>query len=323
MSLRIRNAMITIQDVNRPIILEKNVNYIIWQKEKGEKTGKEHIQMYAEFTKALTIGQIKKIFGECHIEMRKGSQEQAIKYCSKTDTRIDGFWELGVKKEQGKRNDLIEVAEKIKKGDKMSKIADEYPVTYIKYNRGMEKLKFIVDSKNKKFRKIETIVLWGAPGTGKTKFATENSEDYFKLDNYKSDHLWFDGYDGEKTLILDDFYGNIKFDYFLKILDGYDLRLEIKGGFTWAKWEKIYITSNKHPDEWYNIIKYDENLKGAYKRRINKIIEYKNDQVVPENMNPITEAMYKCTEVAGNTIPPRVDEYLDEIPYDDSGYSDR
>ena len=41
--------------------------------------------------------------------------------------------------------------------------------------------------------------------------------------------LWFDGYRGQKTLILDDFYGWLKYGDLLKILEGHPYRCQMKG----------------------------------------------------------------------------------------------
>jgi hypothetical protein len=97
------------------------------------------------------------------------------------------------------------------------------------------------------FRQVEVIVHWGDAGTGKTKKPYE--EGAFIFDDY--DNGWWDGYDGESVICLDDFYGGIKYSYLLRLLDGYQCRLKIKGGFTYAQWSKVYITSNKKPSEWY------------------------------------------------------------------------
>ena len=32
--------------------------------------------------------------------------------------------------------------------------------------------------------------------------------------------LWFDEYKGKGTIVIDDFYGNIEYDYLLRLLDG-------------------------------------------------------------------------------------------------------
>jgi hypothetical protein len=72
----------------------------------------------------------------------------------------------------------------------------------------------------------------------------------------------FNGYDGEKVLLIDDFNGWIK--YTLRILDGYPLRLNIKNGVTWARFDRVYITSNAKPANFYK-----REIKKNFKRRIN------------------------------------------------------
>ena len=40
--------------------------------------------------------------------------------------------------------------------------------------------------------------------------------------------LWFDGYRGQKTILLDDFYGWIKYHTLLQITDGYPYQAPTK-----------------------------------------------------------------------------------------------
>jgi len=115
------------------------------------------------------------------------------------------------------------------------------------------------------FRVINTEVYWGEAGCGKTRKAVEENPDHYILTTDGEGKVWFDGYAGEKTLILDDFYGGIKYSYLLRLLDGYKCRLEVKGSFTYAMWDKIIITSNKPPNDWYH-----HGLTPALKRRLTK-----------------------------------------------------
>lgn len=73
----------------------------------------------------------------------------------------------------------------------------------------------------------------------------------FLLDQPGGNNLWFDGYDGQSVLIIDDFSGWIKYRFLLRLLDGYQVRLEVKGSHTWAAWTEVYITSNVPPEGWY------------------------------------------------------------------------
>ncbi len=63
---------------------------------------------------------------------------------------------------------------------------------------------------------------------------------------------WFDGYWGQKYAIIDEIRAkNWPYDLMLRLLDGYQVRLPIKGGFTIWKPEIIYITSPLHPRHLY------------------------------------------------------------------------
>ena len=132
-------------------------------------------------------------------------------------------------------------------------IAETAPWALLRHSRGINALRFATMKQNsKKWRVVEVILLTGDAGTGKTAFAIHDSEDgYYKPDLSKKE-IWFDGYQGERTLILDDFRGSsCKFEQLLKLLDGHQLTIPIKGGHTYAMWERVYITSNTLPEDWY------------------------------------------------------------------------
>lgn len=75
------------------------VGYLIFQRERGSETCREHWQGYAETNqkRGLTIKQWQTQLDSpnCHIEPRKGSVDQAIDYCRKLDSRLWGPYESG------------------------------------------------------------------------------------------------------------------------------------------------------------------------------------------------------------------------------------
>lgn len=241
--------------------------YLIFGHELGENET-PHLQGYVEFKHGIRLKSLKKFNPKIHWEKRLGTPLQASTYCKKEDKE---FFEKGKISKQGKRSDIENVTEQILKGKSITDVAQEYPIQYVKFHRGIHSLKTIYDSHKTKFRHLKVLVYWGDTGTGKTRRAIEHNADYFKLDF--ATNIWWDGYDGQKTLILDDFYGWIPFGQLLNILDGYPLRLQIKGSFAYAKWDKVILTSNIVPNQWYNDI--DGRQFAALQRRITKIKMFK------------------------------------------------
>lgn len=242
-------------------------SYMVYGKEVGE-SGTPHLQGYLELDKRMAFNKLRKLIGG-HIEARRGTQEQAITYCLK-DVKVDNpAWTFGEKKCQGLRTDIGELKEDIASGEFTTQELMEKHEPAWKYGRAMSKYQALIDKQNTKaFRNVKVHVIWGKTGTGKSRYCREQDPDLYAVPVPNGGNLWFDGYDGEKTLLLDDFYGWIKYGQLLRLLDGYQQLLPVKGGFTYAKWTTIYITSNSEPDRWY-----ERGLTPALKRRLSSVTE--------------------------------------------------
>jgi hypothetical protein len=107
------------------------------------------------------------------------------------------------------------------------------------------------------------------------------------------DHTkWWDKYDNHNSVLIDDFReSRMKFTNLLNLLDRYEYRCEIKGGFRQLRSKNIIITSDRHPEDIYR--KTNENINQLL-RRIDVI--YNLD-------DPIKLAR---AETLGNTIPTSV-----------------
>lgn len=240
------------EEIEKILQAVPNVSYYIYQ---VEEVTQVHLQGYMELSKQMSFAKIAKLL-PWHIEARKGTQAQAIEYCQKEESRIDGPFEFGEKKKSGERTDIAGMYEAIRQGKRERDIAEEMPTVHAKYFKAHDRYKSLVwQDETKEFRHLDVQVLWGAAGTGKTRQAIEESEGDFYILDAPADggRVWWDGYQGQSNLIIDDFYGWIKHALLLRILDGHQLRLEIKGGFTWAKYTKVWITSNKAPCDWYKM----------------------------------------------------------------------
>lgn len=269
--------------------LPDKCQYVCYQLEKAKKTGKLHYQGYLQLYNGcqMSFKAIKKRLNcnWAHLEPAYGSDVDNFNYCSKFDTSINNtFKEFGNKiSHQGHRSDWEAINELIKNGSDVNDILDLYPKK-IPYISAIERRIYYFRKKllkNRKFTKPEVIVLYGDAGEGKTSQIYENEDEgtVYPLET-DDNKLWFDGYDNEKTLLLDDFYGNIKYSKLLRLLDGYAQRLEIKGGFVYKNWDKIYITSNQPPNEWYTF-----GYTKALKRRITSVFKVENGVNTPFTPN--------------------------------------
>lgn len=265
----------------------KTVRYVVWQFEIAPGTARRHIQGYAEFHKTVGLKLIKTLFNcpSMHLEKRQATAEQARRYCMKEETRDtrpnSGPFEWGVwNKEQGKRNDLLMVAQDLKANGVLH-VAENNPTHYIRYFKGIHQLDFMNRMRKAKseMRSNTTLVAYGPPGTGKTYLGFELAKklgvECFVLNppGSKGQSIWFDGYQGEKMLIIDEMNGSwMNWQFLLRILDRYPLQVQIKGGSVWAEWTYVIMTSNASWTDWYPF--YNGGMdKGALSRRIKKCLK--------------------------------------------------
>lgn len=253
--------------------LKENVSYMIVGKEIGEQ-GTPHIQGFTSWKNAKTLkAMIKQMpIRVAKVQVATGTPFQNFKYCSKEKN----FIEYGTRPEenkQGKRNDLIEIKKKIANNEKIKTLLETDDIAnfqQLKYAEGLKKY-------YEKKRTHKPIVKWyyGPTGTGKTKTAYEDfvreAEDedniYFSMDTGK----WWEGYDAQEYVIIDDMRGDfMKFHQLLKLLDRYPYRVETKGSTRQFLATHIIITSAFHP---LNLFNEREDINQLL-RRIDNIVEF-------------------------------------------------
>lgn len=251
---------------------KEDINYIGWGSEICPKTKKEHFQGFIQFSKRRRLNGVKKIFGtkKIHIEVCKGNELQNIKYCSKEGK----YNKLGSFTIQGERTDINEIKEQIKNNIPMHEIAENNFNYFCKFHKAFYAYKKLLDEqKNKDFRKVEVVLISGPTGSGKTRRALYNDNDerindIYDINGYSLN--WFDGYNNEKTLLIDEYNNDVNITKLLKLLDGHRLRLDAKNTFVYAGWTKVIITTNLTLDELHFNAKPAH--RDALKRRITKVI---------------------------------------------------
>lgn len=115
----------------------------------------------------------------------------------------------------------------------------------------------------------QVTILWGDPGTGKTRRAYGDGDAYIKPFGQ-----WWDGYVGQSTVIFDEFTGWLSLEEINKICDRYPYQCAVKGSYVWLRATKFYFTSNKDPREWWPMA--DPRSFDAFKRRVTECTRYSN-----------------------------------------------
>jgi len=275
---RMRNVCFTAWNVDIEYDTEY-MKYLVIGKEVCPSTGKEHLQGYCEFVKPTDFSIVKKLLGEnTHLEPRVSTAARASDYCKKDNN----FKEYGTIGKQGKRTDLDAVVEDICDGLSIRDVAQNNPTQYIKFHRGIEKLRALYAPTRNWV--TEVIVLYGHTGCGKSRLARELCTDYWVWTPQRG--MWFDGYDSHENVIMEEFRGQLPFGMMLSLTDRYECPVQVKGGTVEFCPKKIVITSPKHPEKWY--LTEDEDKNDQLLRRITEIRKLGTDG----------------TEVAGNTKPP-------------------
>lgn len=275
--------------------------FCVYQGELGEETQTFHIQAYCEFATPVTMPAIKKHFGinSLHCEIRLGSQEQAIAYCTKEETRVTEIYRFGTPVEQkngraasaGKRTDLTHMWQRLKAGDTIYRIIDENP-SNLRYVSLMQKAQFEALRNRKRTTKTICTVLYGAAGTGKTTTAINFAKTlgaYYLVPN-DGKQIWWNGYDPlqHESIIFDEFNGSkMPLTFLNQLLDAVDLRVQTKGGFLPFLASHVVITSNFAPRTWYAFDDLSKNLCwDALSRRIDNLVQFRMDVHIADPGQP-------------------------------------
>ena len=240
--------------------------YVSWQLETGE-SGTPHYQGYLELTQPVRLTPLVRWLPGAHFEKSRGTRDQARDYTRKEESRTDGPWELGdwISGGQGRRTDLLDVKRAVDEGASSIDLWDNHFEPMVKYHKAIQEYKRV--KMIQRNWPMKTTLIVGPTGTGKTEFAS--ALPLCKFWKTPSDP-WWDGYEQQEVIILDEFYGWLPWALLLRLLDSTPLRVPYKGGFAEITSKQVVITSNSLPISWYNHGLNEE--MAALIRRISKII---------------------------------------------------
>lgn len=281
------------------IFTDLSVVSAVFQLERGEQSGYEHWQIFVRFKNQKRFTTLRKQLASAglataHIEPRRGSVAQAVAYCSKEETRLEGPYYFGdsidTSNRQGHRSDLDRLREMVL-DDGMSVdeiLLSDASSTAARYTQYLRDLVQARDRKaSKDFRHLEVVYLYGRPGVGKTRWAMQQYGDgVYRVSDYRHP---FDSYSGQKTLVLDEFDGSIPLGLLLNLLDGYQMELPARYANRIARYERVIIISNSALSNFYTTTvdptSTPDRLRALY-RRISKYCFMDSDGALLEKPLP-------------------------------------
>lgn len=191
--------------------------YIVYGREVGvEET--PHLQGFLIREKATAFTALKKLHAGAHWEVAKGTSQQASDYCKKgsqshAEWASDGtegpnygkdasVFETGTfPASQGKRSDLKRAIDDISDGHDIASVAKRNPEAFVKFSRGLRDYALLTQDQYS-HPTVRGLWIWSTgTGTGKSTCVRDKYPDLF----LKSQSNWWDGYQGQKAVLLDDF----------------------------------------------------------------------------------------------------------------------
>lgn len=278
-----------------------NCTHIVWCKEIGRE-GTPHYQ--GCFTLELKMKE-----GAMQNKFRAKAISGWVKVCINYTVAMDyinrtgkyqdkpglltGPFNYGHKKAsaQGRRNDLLNATETLKKTKSMKRVAELHAVEYVKYHKGLGALKSILEINVKRDWKTEVHILTGVAGSGKSYTANKEAgpEAYYTQNCKEGQVFWWSGYNGQENIVIDEFYGSIQLHVMLQLMDAYPLKVHTGvGESTEFLGRKIWITSNKGWKAWYGK-EFLDNPRWirAFERRITSVRDYSEEYVEVDTTSPL------------------------------------
>lgn len=269
--------------------------YHVYGDEKGE-SGTPHYQGFIVFKNRQLFNAVKALCPEAHWEAAKGTYQQAADYCKK-----DGvFKEEGEMPEpptaKGQRAGTKAMQDKwrfisdsAKKGD-LAAIDADHPKQFVNSYRNLVAIRKDFTPRLPDLLGVCGVWYYGKAGVGKTRLLTAKYPNAY----LKRMNKWFDGYNGEEVVAIDDLGLDHKFmGYELKKLaDRYCYMVEVKNASMYIRPKKCVVTSQyRIEDVWAD----DKETREALQRRFVQV------EVTPNNieLNYIT-AMERLAKKNGS-----------------------
>lgn len=246
--------------------LKKKVSFYSGGHEVAPTTGEHHVQGYLEVTKGLqwTYETFKTFLNKGNtwkgqslwVKASKGSALENVKYTHKPENV--GRWEL-TKGEfrnygQGRSAAMAKVKTMLDTGATMKQVYSAEFEESAKHYRFFKEYRLVMT----KPRSWPMVVFYihGPSGSGKSsiieRFWPLGDDTYWLTVPKAGQNVWWDGYDGQSTVVIDDwkpgYFGPGHVLFMQRLVDRYPFKVPVHGGLVEFVSKVIVFTSNTPPD---------------------------------------------------------------------------
>lgn len=250
------------------------------QLEQGEGgSSYRHWQLVLVHSEPIRFSTLKKKLPTAHVEPVRDLRA-SLAYVQKEDTRVEGAKPL-VKGSispgpgQGHRSDLDALRTRILQGQET---ADDLILSDASAWRHSRLVGDLVGARDRhrqegKLRNVQVRVVFGDTGTGKTSAVLTGLQ---ALGSVCRVTHWgtgtFDGYDGQDSLVLDEFAGQPPLEELLTWLDRYPVALPARYRARQAAFVRVVLCANAPPWTWYEFAPKAQ--RAALARRLHLVEEW-------------------------------------------------
>lgn len=281
--------------------LERYASYL-GQLEQGEGgTNYRHWQLALVNDEPIRFSTLRRRLPTAHVEPVKNLRA-ALAYVQKEDTRVPDEKPLVKGKispgpGQGHRSDLDALRTRILQGQET---ADQLILSDAGAWRHSRMVGDLVSARDRsrqegKLRDVQVRVIYGDTGTGKTSAVLDGLH---RLGTVCRVTHWgvgaFDGYDGQDSLVLDEFAGQPPIEELLTWLDVYPVAIAARYRARQARFVRVAILANSAPETWYKFAPKAQ--RAALARRLHLVEEWSGswDNVTVTEV-PAPEVMRRMT----------------------------
>lgn len=229
---------LTVFDLDSVIYMPDLMVYCCYQKECCPETSKLHLQCFVIFKVRKRFDTVKLLFPTAHIEKRQGTRVQARDYCQKEVSRMEpplvfGVWPEDSISKRIRVTDLLKETTVLQVIDQEPSLWRNFKVLTALRCSVAEPRKFLTSG----------LLLSGLTGCGKSLTALLVSAFLGSVYYVDPTLKWFDGYDGQDVIVVDEFRG-CPISFLLRMLDRYPMLLPVKGSMVQMLAKTVIFTSN-------------------------------------------------------------------------------